>query len=122
MDNTLDLLLGGRELPKPEASYKIARLSKELGGDIVFRLRALAYDDVADIKKRESDEMGVHIILEGTVSPNLKDKALLEHYKAITPVELIKKMLLPGEIEDLSRAIEMLSGFRKATISEIKKN
>ncbi len=65
MENTLDLLLGGKELPKPEASYKIARLSKELGGDIVFRLRALAYDDVADIKKRENDEMGVHIVLEG---------------------------------------------------------
>jgi hypothetical protein len=30
-------------------------------------------------------------------------------------------MLLPGEIEDLSRTIEKLSGYRTDTIEEIKK-
>jgi hypothetical protein len=30
-------------------------------------------------------------------------------------------MLLPGEIEDISRAVELLSGYRATTIEEIKK-
>ena len=30
-------------------------------------------------------------------------------------------MLLPGEIEDLSRAVERLCGFRRITIDEVKK-
>ena len=33
----------------------------------------------------------------------------------------LKKMLLPGEIEDISKAIEKLSGYRTNTIEEIKK-
>ncbi|WP_418271818.1 phage tail assembly chaperone [Intestinimonas sp.] len=31
-----------------------------------------------------------------------------------------KAMLLPGEIEDLSRAVEKLCGYRANTIEEIK--
>ena len=31
-----------------------------------------------------------------------------------------KAILLPGEIEDLSRAVEKLCGYRRTTIEEIK--
>lgn len=119
--DTLEILLNGKKLPKPTAEYKIERLSKELGGEVIFQICALSYDDVADIKKRNGEEMNLHIVLEGTISPNIKDKELLKHYGVVTPIEFLKNILLPGEVEDLARAIEMLSGFRKATISEIKK-
>jgi hypothetical protein len=66
--------------------------------------------------------MNVHIVLAGVIEPNLKDKALMDKYKAPTPAELIKTMLLPGEIEDLSRAVERLSGYRSTTVEEVKKN
>ncbi|UQT50758.1 hypothetical protein M5E87_21355 [Flavonifractor plautii] len=38
------------------------------------------------------------------VEPDLKAKELKEKYGGATPAETVKAMLLPGEIEDLSRA------------------
>ena len=50
----------------------------------------------------------------------LKAKELKEKYGGATPAETVKAMLLPGEIEDLSRAVERLCGFRRITIDEVK--
>jgi len=36
------------------------------------------------------------------------------------PADAVKKMLLAGEIADLSAAVERLSGYRRMTISEVK--
>lgn len=120
--NALDILLA-KELPEtPTKEYKLKRLSKELGEPVIFKIKALRYDDVADIQKRNGDDISVHIVLEGTVSPNLKSAELKEKYKAATPVEMVKSMLYAGEIEDLSRAIERLSGYRTNTLEEIRKN
>ena len=47
-------------------------------------------------------------------------KELKEKYGGATPAETVKAMLLPGEIEDLSRAVERLCGFRRITIDEVK--
>ena len=47
--------------------------------------------------------------------------ALAVWYGAATPTDLIKLMLLPGEIEDLGREIEQLSGYRTATLEVLKK-
>ncbi len=119
--NTLDLLLK-MEIPNPpEAQYKIKRLSKICGQDVVFKLRALSYSRTAEIIRAQHEDMNVHIVLAGVVEPDLKSKELMEKYNAATPAEMLKKMLLPGEIEDLSRAIERLSGYRTDTIEEIKK-
>jgi len=43
-------------------------------------------------------DMQVFMVLAGVVSPNLKDKALLDHYSVPTPKELLLKLLLPGEL------------------------
>ena len=56
----------------------------------------------------------------GCAQPNLKDRSLAEKYGGATPAETVKAMLLPGEIEDLSRAVERLCGYRGATIEEVK--
>lgn len=120
--NTLDLLLK-TEIPNPpEKEIKLKRLSKVCGGDVIFKLRALSYSRVAEIKNLHADgDMGVHIVLAGVVSPDLKSEELKRKYNAVTPVEMIKAMLLPGEIEDISREIEKLSGYRMTTVEEVKK-
>lgn len=64
--------------------------------------------------------MDVRILLQGCVEPNLKDPALKERYGGVTPAETVKAMLLPGEIVDLSRAVERLCGYRQLTIEEVK--
>ena len=119
---TLDLLLK-MDIPRPpEKSVKLRRLSKLCGSDVIFRFRALSYSRVAEIEDmHKGDDMPVFIVLAGCVSPDLKNKDLMDKYKVFTPEDLLKTMLLPGEIEDLSREVERLSGYRSLTYDEIKK-
>ena len=121
MSNTLDLLLKAEIQELPEKDVKLKRLSAICGGPVIFKLRALSYSRAADLIKNQPEDLNVHIVLAGVVEPNLKDTELLAKYNAVTPAELIKKMLLPGEIEDLSREIEKLSGYRTITLEDIKK-
>ena len=121
--SVLDLLLGGSipnvEKDLPTATYKIDRLSAIAGHDVVFKLKALPYGKVHDIE-RFTQDVDVNILLAGCVEPNLKDERLQEKFGGATPADVVKKMLLAGEITDLSQAIEKLSGYRRLTITEVK--
>ena len=121
--SVLDLLLGGAipnvEKDLPTADYKIDRLSTLAGHDVVFKLKALPYGKVHDIE-RFTQDVDVNILLAGCVEPNLKDERLQEKFGGATPADVVKKMLLAGEITDLSQAIERLSGYRRMTITEVK--
>lgn len=119
--DTLELLLSAT--PKlPEKQVKLKRLSKECNGEVIFNLRALTYNRVAELKEAHAgSDLEVHIMLAGVISPDLKSEDLKRKYNAVTPAEMIKNMLLPGEIEDISREIEKLSGYRITTVEEIKK-
>ena len=119
MTDLLALLLRP-ELPNvqkelPTAEYRVKRLSEALGTDVVFKLRALPYGKVKSIRDSVAGDPGLDILLAGCVEPDLKAK-----YGGATPAETVKAMLLPGEIEDLSRAVERLCGFRRITIDEVK--
>ena len=121
MDNTLDLLLKSSVSNPPEKDYKVKRLSTECGGDVIFRLRALSFSRVAEVRAVDSDEISVHIIMAGVISPDLKKPELQAKYGALTPADLVKAMLLPGEIDDLALRIEQLSGYKKTVVEEVKK-
>ena len=119
----LDTLLGA-EIPNvekelPTARYKVDRLSQAAGREVVFTLRALPYGKVHDLERLTQDA-DVQILLSGCTEPDLKDTRLLERFGAVTPADVVKRMLLPGEIADLSAAVERLSGYRRATITEVK--
>ena len=103
----------------PTGKYKVKRLSEAVGEDVVFTLRALPYGRVQDIKGM-AEEAEVAILLAGCVDPDLKASVLMEKFGGPTPAEAVKGMLLPGEIEDMARAVEKLSGYRRETIEEIK--
>ena len=118
--NVMDLLLKAQSRKLPEKKVRLKMLSKELGQDVIFKIRALPYSEVARIREKE-DDMNVYIVLAGVVEPNLRSTELMQKYDAPTPIEMIKAMLLPGEIEDISRQIERLSGYRVETLEEIKK-
>lgn len=122
MEDIVKLLLGLEGQKLPEKRFKVKRLTALCGADVIFTLKALPYNRVAEIKESTSGDLSIEIILAGMVSPDLRDKALLEKHHAPTPAELVKTLLLPGEIEDIAREIEKLSGYRTATISEVKKN
>ena len=119
----LDILLGDKvgnvERELPEARYRVDRLSEAAGEDVVFTLRALPYGKVHDLE-RFTQDADVSILLAGCREPDLRDKRLMEKFGAPTPAEAVKRLLLAGEIADLSQAVERLSGYRRNTITEVK--
>lgn len=104
----------------PQAQFEVKRLSAAAGAPVVFTLRALPYGRVQDIRRMQDDAQAVHILVAGCADPDLKSAELQQHYDAPTPVDAVRALLLPGEIEELSAEIERLSGFRRRTIEEVK--
>lgn len=114
-------LLCGMDIPStPTAEVKIKRLSELAGQDIRFTVKAISYNKLNEIN-RFDDEYDVNTVRLGVIEPNLTDQKLLDKFGAVTPNDLIKKMLLPGEIIALARGIEKISGFEKFSVEEIKK-
>lgn len=117
----IDILLSN-DIPETEVKeFKIKRLSKAWNTDVVLTLKGIGYNRVSEIKNMEGDDIPIHIILSGEKTGVFKNKELMEKYGAVTPAELVKKILTAGEIEDISNQIEILSGYRRNTIEEIKK-
>ena len=121
--SVLDLLLGS-DLPRvdkdlPTAQFAVPRLSECAGHTVTFTLRALPYGRVRDLQRLREDA-DVHILLAGCVSPDLKDPRLLDRFGGATPADVVKHMLLPGEIADLAGEVERLTGYRRVTIEEVK--
>ena len=121
--SVLELLLGGgvADVAKnlPAAKYELPRLSKAAGAPVVFTLRALPYGRVQELRRMTQDAE-LHILLAGCADPDLKAPALQQKFGGATPAETLKAMLLPGEIADLSIAVERLCGYRRTTIEEVK--
>ena len=123
MSKLLDILLRA-DLPNvtkdlPQEKCKVKRLSKLAGEDVAFTLRALPYGRVQEIKGLQEDA-ALASLLSGLTDPDPKAPELKEKYGGATPGETLKNLLLPGEIEDLSREVEKLSGYRTDTIQRLK--
>lgn len=118
----LELLLSAT--PKlPEKELVMTRLSDELGVEVRFRIRALSYTTITEFIRGKGD-FDLRVVMEGLVSPSLKDTRLLMKYNAATPLELLKKteFLLPGEVAELALEINQLSGYGDETFKEVIKN
>lgn len=117
-----DLLGAPLEDKRRDVEHKtleVLRLSRKLGKPVQFELRGLSYDEVEQVRGLVQNR-NVHMLLLGCVSPKLSDMALCEKFSAATPVDAIKALLSPGEIEDLANCIERLTGFRMRVVSEVK--
>ena len=89
------------------------------GEPVVFRIRELSYNKVREIQDMSlGNNAGftAAIITAGVVEPNLRDERLQKAVGAVTPYEVVYKMLRAGEIDDLQAAIEKLSGYRGSTL------
>lgn len=125
MSNLTDLLLRP-EVPNvqkklPQAQYRVKRLSELTGEDVIFTLQALPYGRVQEMKDSLSEDMQVHTALAGLKEPDMKDQNLAAKFGGITPAETLKAMLLPGEIDEIAREVERLTGYRKTMLEEVKK-
>ncbi len=124
MTTTLDTLLTST-LPDPlHETVRVPRLVMADGTPLTLELQQLTFNQIADLRERHKD-FAVHTVLAGVKSPSLRDSALREHFDVETPVDLIKKLFLPGEIDELCTHISKLSGYYKKTVElvqEIQKN
>lgn len=121
MSTFLDQLLRP-ELPDvqkelPRKSVEVVRLSRILKEPVVFQLHGLPYGRVEELQSL-SRGAELQILLAGC--DMLRDPALMARYDGETPAEAVKRLLLPGEIADLSREVEKLCGYRMTTIREVK--
>lgn len=115
--NMMDILLT-KELPEPKKKeLRMKRLTDAFGEDFIVEIQELPYSKAAEI--RELSEFDVHTLLAGVV--NIKFGELKNRCDVETPAEVVKKLFQPGEIADISREIERLSGFRTRTWDEVKK-
>ena len=135
--NVLDLLLGSDigEIKLPTKEMEITRLSGVFGAPFVITLSALSpdrYEEVQDmaisVKGKEADIdislLQVLVVMEGVVDhsgkPMFKNKDLMAKFKASTPKELVRKLLLSGEIATIYGEIASLSGFGEGSVKEVK--
>lgn len=130
--NTLDLLLKAdmEKFKLPTKKVEIPRLSTLFNGQAIFTCRALSSSKYSEIQEAANfdggnqeinvGEIQMMTVLAGVIEPNFRDKELMEHFKTPTPAELVKKLLLPGEIVTLFNVISDISGFGDDVIKEIK--
>lgn len=104
----------------PERTVMIKRLGipvtlRGLTGKQVFGLRE-RYTERTNrrgqtIERLDEEQFNVALIAAATVKPNWGDPKLLAKYQASGPEEVIKRVLLAGELAALGDAVLDLSGF-----------
>jgi hypothetical protein len=125
IEKLLKLDAGKIELPQKEVEIK--RLSKLSGEKVIFKLQGVHPDKQDSIRemaikgdKIDVAEVRLENILEGVKEPNLRDAALMKHFGAATPYDLVNKLLLPGEQDALYENIQELSGYGDDAVQEVK--
>ena len=135
--NVLDLLLGSDvgEIKLPTKKMEIKRLSEIFGSPFIVTCIALTpdkYEDVQDMALEISGKdvdidinlLKVVTVMEGVQDDTgkflFKSKDAMKKFNAHTPKELVKKLLLSGEIDSLYSTIASLSGFGETAVTEIK--
>lgn len=99
---------------RPMRTYEVKRLSNIMGTPFVVTLQSIPAELYSDIQNesveiKKGNVSGVNIqklqfdtVIAGMKDPNLKDKQLLQHFDALTPVQLVNKLFIPGEISDMA--------------------
>lgn len=112
----------------PEKTVELKRLGipvtlKGLTGKQVFRIReryTVRQERKGKITERlDEDQFNAALITAATVKPNWGDPKLLAKYQASSPEEVVKRILLAGELSAIGDAVLDLSGFN-IELQEVK--
>ena len=125
--NIVDLLLNAdtENLERPSTIVELKRLSTIFGQEFKVMCRALTISKDEEKTDIDLPEMQMLTIIEGVCDLDgkllFKNKELMDKFKAPTPKELARKLLLPGEITNLYRILQDVMGYGKnAVIEEVK--
>jgi len=130
--NTIEKLLkadaGKLKMPEKDVIMKLKKLDNE---EFIFPCKAVDPEIVAELQENaiefndgELEKIKVYhtkvmTIIEGCPAI-FKNKELMEHFSVPTPKELVKKLLLSGEMDKLNDEINKLGGYDKKKDKEIK--
>lgn len=126
VDELLKIDKGEIEVPKVVKKMFCKKLNKALE----FECIAVDAEKISDIQSKsikmdnfEVSDMNIfdlkmHTIMEGC--KELRNKELMKHFKAPTPIELIKLLLTSGEIDELYNTINELSAYKDVEEDKIK--
>lgn len=112
----------------PEKTVTLTRLGvpvtlRGLTGKQVYLLRERCTDKSdrrgQKAERLDEEQFNVALIAAATVSPNWGDSRLLAKYEASSGEEVIKRILLAGEMSALGDEVLDLSGFNTA-LEEVK--
>lgn len=124
----IDLLLAAdtsKLTELPTEKLKVSRLDKD-GKKFAITIKALTMNQFDALPR--GDDFKLHVVLNGVVDPDLRDKRLAEKLTPsdrktpLTPTEVVSKLFLPGEIINIYNAITELSGFGDNAVEKIEKN
>lgn len=125
--STLQAFLNANPVDDLTAEVVVSdRFKDEKGNLLKFKIRAMSSDEFEDCRKksmstivgkRRKVEMDLRkfnnsIVINNTIEPNFKDAESIKQLGCTTPEEYLNKVLLPGEIVELSSQIQQLSGFK----------
>ena len=121
-----------KEKAKEKETKKIHsnRLTKLLGEDTEITIQEISgryYNDLLQMlfdKKGNRDmsknyDLNLMCCIEGIIEPNMKDKALMDHFGAATPKDLVS-ILFGTESVKIVQEILGLSGLRDDAEDEVK--
>lgn len=95
----------------------------DLGGDLtgaIFEVRGITFDEWEELQRlatRSADgrpdqaRLNVLMVLKACQVPDFSDAEAIEAHGCRTPEQLLHKMLRPGEVLSLAKAIGDISGF-----------
>jgi len=119
--NAVELLMKmdkGKVKAIPTKEIEVRRLSAIAGQPFKVKLQAVPGDkwnDIAGTVNGADDaanyKSSKHLLLAGMVDPDLKSHELQEAYGAASPLDLLEKLFLAGEIMNIAAEVTDLSGF-----------
>lgn len=127
VEELLKIDLGEVEIPRETKRIYLKKLKKEFS----FECVALDAEKANEIRMKSIDltsgtvddidmfKLQAYTVIEGCKNV-FKNKELMEHFKAPTPIELVRRLLLDGELTELSNAITELSSYQEIKDNEIK--
>ena len=127
IDQLLKIDLGEIEIPKTTKKMYLKKLKQE----VEFECIALDAEKSSEIqmkamevKNGEINEIDMFKLKAYTVIEGCKDvfknKDLMKHFKTPVPLELLRKLLLDGELTELYNTINNLSSYQETQENEIK--
>ena len=127
VEELLKIDLGEVEIPKKTKKIYLKKLKREFE----FECVALDAEKANEIRMRSIDlasgtvddidmfKLQAYTVIEGCKNV-FKNKDLMKHFNAPTPIELVRRLLLDGELTELSNTITELSSYQEVKDNEIK--